>query len=542
MQPEAPKKLGLIGNWEATYNARVPTCVYSRLLTGYPQVPDSPELKLKGISQGQAYSMEFPELQTFRDLFKPIVGPFCHTHFTGFVKLKFPKIIRYPQPGQVPREQSPFCTIDSGAYQLSFKSNWNGLSFAEAEEIWTLGICAREWLIDIAKNIPDAKVHPGQSENSPWPLFSCPKEFFVDILRKIYAKTTDIVPTWAQSVDEMDQFLSTCTTFHTIETIKGSKGIYAPGLDSFNRLYCMYAMQPEYKSEAMNLRHFMRQIVVPEKQTDIISGEKGIITPTLWDPHKPYDALRKQTKFTMTPPWLTWDEDICSFVGVVGVLGRDCPFMSFNCVIRAYTIEDHPKGASFETTVEASVALHLRIPEYKKRGPVPEILETDLVAEEADNLWETKSDSYPESELMRSLGNDIYIAKKSDTKEYSIPNVLPVNPPDAIGIYGGTHPTFKQRKIVHKKEGVISLRWDPEQWLSVIVRVESPKEKLGWEPDRPDEPGLFNPMSMNDGSRHINRNRPTDHPLGYEKNPRRSSHEAVTMLMGDKEEEVEYVC
>lgn len=328
------------------------------------------------------------------------------------MKLRLSKAIRYPQPGQVPRGQSPFCTVDSAAYQLSFKSNWNGLSFAEAEEIWTLGICAREWLIDIAKNIPDAEVHPNLSKSFPWPLYSCPKEFFVDILRKIYAKTTDTKPSWAQSRDEMDQFLSTCTTFHTLKTIKDSKGIYAPGLDSYNRLYCMYAMQPEHNSDTMDLRHFMRQIIVPDEQTDIISGGKVIITPTLWDPHKPYDALRKYTKFTMNPAYLTWDVDTYSFIGTINIVQRDCPSISVNFVIRAYTIEDFPKGTSFETTVEASINLHIRIPEPELE---PEILETYLAAEEAEYFWETNSESYPESEPTRNPDKNIYTAKKSDT-------------------------------------------------------------------------------------------------------------------------------
>lgn len=325
------------------------------------------------------------------------------------MKLRPLKVIRYPQPGQVPREQSPFSTIDSAARQLSFKSNWNGLSFASAKEIWTLGICSKEWLIDIAKNIPNAEVHPDTSENIPWPLYSCPKEFFVDILRKIYIKTTDIEPAWAQSDEEMDQFLSTCTTFHTLETIKDSEGIYAPALDKYDRLYCMYAMQSGYSSETMNLRHFMRQIVVLDEQTDIISGEKVTITPTLWDPHKPYDTLREQTKFSMTPPYLTWDVDTYSFVGAINIAKRGCPSMVVDCVIRAYTIEDLPKGARFETTVEASVNLHIRIPETGKWKPGPE----SLGAEGAEDLWEPSVGSDPGS--IGNLDDDIYTVKKVDT-------------------------------------------------------------------------------------------------------------------------------
>lgn len=122
-------------------------------------------------------------------------------------------------------------------------------------------------------------------------------------------------------------------------------------------------------------------------------------------------------------------------------------------------------------------------------------------------------------------------------REYGIPSVVSVNPPDVIGVYGGTHPIFKQRKIVHEREGVISLRWDPEQWLSVIVRVESPREELGWEP----KSELFEPAETNAGSRHSNQNRLVD-PLGLEKITRCNSHEAVTAFMRDNEEQVEYVC
>lgn len=331
------------------------------------------------------------------------------------MKLRPSKVIRYPQPGQVPPEQSTFCTIDSAARQLSFKSNWNGLSFAEAEEVWTLGICAKEWLIDIAKNIPNAQVHPETNGNLPWLLYSCPKEFFVGILRKIYTKTTDIEPAWAQSKDEMDRFLSTCTTFHTLRTIKDSEGIYLPALDRYNKLYCMYAMQPENNSGTMGLRHFMRQIVVPDEHTYIISGEKVTITPTLWDPHKPYDALREQTKFTMTPPYLTWDADTYSFIGTINIAKRDYLSMLVDCVIQACTIEDLPKGTSFETTVEASVSLHIRVPETRGWKPESESLGAHLVAEKADDLWEPNPESDLGSELIGGFDNNIYTAKEVDT-------------------------------------------------------------------------------------------------------------------------------
>lgn len=121
-----------------------------------------------------------------------------------------------------------------------------------------------------------------------------------------------------------------------------------------------------------------------------------------------------------------------------------------------------------------------------------------------------------------------------------IPSTISATPPNAIGVYGGTHPTFKQRKIAHEKEGVISLRWDPEQWLSVIVRVESPRKKLGWKSESGDESdrvGLFDPV---DGLRHINQNRPTDPEL--DKTSSRDSHEAATMLVRANAEQVEYVC
>lgn len=540
-------------------------------------MPDSPESKPKDIPRGQLqlYSTGFPELQNFRGLFKPMVGSFGHNCFTTLALLRLSKVIRYPRPDQVSPEQSSFCTIDSAACQLSFESNWNGLSFAEAEEIWTLGICAREWFIDIAKNIPDAKVHPDLSDNFPWPLYSCPKVFFVDVLRKIYAKTTDIEPAWAQSDDEMDQFLSTCTIFHTLQTIKDSEGIYAPGLDSYDRIYCMYAMQPGDDSGAMNLRHFMRQIVVPDEQTDVVSGEKVTITPTLWDPHKPYSSLRKQTKFTMTPPYLNWDADTYSFTGTMNIAKKDCPFMSVACIIQAYTIEDLPKGTSFETTVEASVELRVRVPGPEKWDPEPEILEVYPDAEEADDLWEPNSEFDPESDT--EFDNDIYIvgglgintgmwfracsfigklvSEKKDklttelpedalAKECGVTNTVS---PDVVGVYGGTHPTFKQRKIVHEREGVISLRWDPEQWLSVIVRVQNSRKELGWESESDDEPdglGLFSPVAANYGSRYTNRNRPTDplDPTRLDKLPRHDSHGVATALVRDNVEQVEYVC
>lgn len=139
----------------------------------------------------------------------------------------------------------------------------------------------------------------------------------------------------------------------------------------------------------------------------------------------------------------------------------------------------------------------------------------------------------------------IEVCEDAPVRGYGIPSVVSVNPPDAIGVYGGTHPIFKQRKIVHEKEGVISLRWDPEQWLSVIIRVESPRDELGWEPKSDDHesggPELFEPVEMNAGSRHSNQNRLVD-PLGLEKITHCNSHEAVTAFMRDKEEQVEYVC
>lgn len=116
-------------------------------------------------------------------------------------------------------------------------------------------------------------------------------------------------------------------------------------------------------------------------------------------------------------------------------------------------------------------------------------------------------------------------------------------PPDSIGIYGGTHPTFKQRRIVHENEGVISLRWDPEQWLSVIVRVEGPRNELGWESESADESGLFYPVVTNGGSKDINQNMSIN-PVsrGSDKNSRCSNYGAATMLVRANAEQVEYVC
>lgn len=123
-----------------------------------------------------------------------------------------------------------------------------------------------------------------------------------------------------------------------------------------------------------------------------------------------------------------------------------------------------------------------------------------------------------------------------------IPSIVYATPPDSIGIYGGTHPTFKQRKIVHKNEGVISLRWDPEQWLSVIVRVEGPRNELGWESESDDESGLFYPVVTNSGSKNINQNMSTN-PVnrGFDKTSRRNNYEAGTMLARANAEQVEYV-
>lgn len=120
--------------------------------------------------------------------------------------------------------------------------------------------------------------------------------------------------------------------------------------------------------------------------------------------------------------------------------------------------------------------------------------------------------------------------------EKYIPSTVSTTPPDTIGVYGGTHPTFKQRKIAHEKEGVISLRWDPEQWLSVIVRVESLRKKLGWKSES-DGVGLFDPV---DGSRHISQNRLTD--PGLDETSRHDSHKAATMFVRANAEQVEYVC
>lgn len=123
-----------------------------------------------------------------------------------------------------------------------------------------------------------------------------------------------------------------------------------------------------------------------------------------------------------------------------------------------------------------------------------------------------------------------------------IPSIIYATPPDSIGIYGGTHPTFKQRKIVHKNEGVISLRWDPEQWLSVIVRVEGPRNELGWKSESDDESGLFYPVVTNGGSRDINQNTSIN-PVnrGFDKTSRRNNYEAATMLARANAEQVEYV-
>lgn len=177
----------------------------------------------------------------------------------------------------------------------------------------------------------------------------------------------------------------------------------------------MYAMQPEHNSGAMGLRHFMRQIVVPDEHTNIISGKKVTITPTLWDPHQPYDALREQTRFTMTPPYLTWDVDTYSFIGTINIAKRDYLSMFVDCVIRACTIEDLPKGASFETTVEASISLHIRIPEIGGWKPELESQKMHLAAEEADDLWEPNPESDLGSELIRNYENDICTAKKVET-------------------------------------------------------------------------------------------------------------------------------
>lgn len=364
-----------------------------------------------------------------------------------------------------------------------------------------LGMCIKEWLTHIANNIPDAEVLPGQSESLVWSLYSCPREFLVGILRNIYIRSAGAEPVWAQSKDEIDQFLGTCTAFHTLQTIEDPKGVYAPGFDSYGRTYCMYAM---HNTNTVGLRHFIRQIVVPFKQTEIVSGEKVKITPILWDPHKPYDALRKHTNFTMDPPLLNWDDDTKSFTGTINAKPGDISLSIIDCVLRAYTVEDLPKGTSFETKVEASIKFRIRVPNSKKWQRGPETIEADKAAGKAGGLLKAdlelglvgRSDPHGvrKSGITNTRAqrtgdlNPVLASKKGSglgpakpTEGHGLPgDRSAVAPSDAAG----THPTFKQRGITGGTEGIVSLRWDPEQWLSVVVRVEDPVGNSGGESRR----------------------------------------------------------
>lgn len=146
-----------------------------------------------------------------------------------------------------------------------------------------------------------------------------------------------------------------------------------------------------------------------------------------------------------------------------------------------------------------------------------------------------------------------------------------VGGPDTTDVYGGTDPISKQREVHHEHEGVVSLRWDREQWLSVLVRLVN-IEKEGsmiahagtdgsefcgdWihiNPGRESKPPGSMPVGLDAHPVHVisgleDRNElhkleiPHSGSIGFEQPTPDNDIQVLTEFLGANADQVQYVC
>jgi hypothetical protein len=288
-----------------------------------------------------------------------------------------------------------------------------------------------------------------------------------------------------------EQFLNTCTSLRSIQTtIERSDEFLPESCYKFDFENCG-------GWEAYRFCRFMRQIVVPIEQTvGIISGEKVAIKPLLWDPHQNYDSLRKKTTWGLYPTYLEWDENTESFTGAIKLASNfpERTHVDVRCDIYSRTSETLPGGVRFETILKSFITLRVYVPAYKAPRATPtkrlddSLLSVDEYEKNStlDQIVQHKAYKFLQSSSHVPMKLTVFGAQDEQTSvlsEHGSSRIdhdkqIPICPVISGG-YGGTSPMFKQRKIKHESEGILSLRWDPEQWLSIIFRVE-PEGGVEW--------------------------------------------------------------
>lgn len=386
------------------------------------------------------------------------------------------KVFYYPLKGETSIEKA-FFTNGSAAYPVRYESVWKGLTDAKAEDIWKLYKAAEQILVGEAREYSNVR-----------PYTCGKKKLLLDLHHR--GLSLNIEPIWTGFEE---QFLNTCTSLRSMQTTIERSDEFLP-----ERCY-KFDFENCGGWEAYRFCRFMRQIVVPIEQTvGIVSGEKVVIKPLLWDPHQSYYSLRNKTTWGLYPTYLEWDENTESFTGAIKLASNfpERTHVDVRCDIYARTSETLPVGVRFETILKSFITLRVYVPAYKAPRTTP--TKSEKVSRLDDSLLSTgeyeknstldqivqhKAYKFLQSSSHPPLKLTVYRAQDEET---SVPSENGASHTDhkpicpmISGGYGGTSPMFKQRKIKHESEGILSLRWDPEQWLSIVFRIE-PEGGVEW--------------------------------------------------------------
>ncbi|KAH0606132.1 uncharacterized protein H6S33_003793 [Morchella sextelata] len=439
----------------------------------YDRGGESLRSKLMKLVDGFNHWAPKPPMRSFK--LKSIIGPpGVHAVIEAPSDLSRPLVFYYPLKGEISIEKA-FFTIGSAAYPVRYESVWKALTDSKAEDIWKLYKAAEQILVGEARE--SSKTRP----------YICRKEkLLLDLHHR--GLSLNVEPIWTGFEE---QFLNTCTSLRSIQTtIERSDEFLPESCYKFDFENCG-------GWEAYRFCRFMRQIVVPIEQTvGIISGEKVAIKPLLWDPHQNYDSLRKKTTWGLYPTYLEWDENTESFTGAIKLASNfpERTHVDVRCDIYSRTSETLPGGVRFETILKSFITLRVYVPAYKAPGATPtkrlddSLLPVDEYEKNStlDQIVQHKAYKFLQSSSHVPMKLTVFGAQDEQTSvlsEHGSSRIdhdkqIPICPVISGG-YGGTSPMFKQRKIKHESEGILSLRWDPEQWLSIIFRVE-PEGGVEW--------------------------------------------------------------
>ncbi|KAG0641649.1 hypothetical protein HOY80DRAFT_901944 [Tuber brumale] len=404
-------------------------------------------------------------LSSFADLYKPILD--------------------YWPIRDIPKEDSPALTIDSAAMPFTLTTFWRNLNPTEASEIFQWTNVYRGTALDIVNSVKKDPVPCNNNvmpQGNRWiPLFY-PR---VKFIREMYANFKQLYGESRWRGADIMRLLNTCGTCCSLTTNPLSKPRLT--LDERGRPLLYFS----FRFDGINVvfQDFPRQIVVPVSQTYTSPGETLIITPALYDPHRPFGDLSTETGFEISSQfsWLRWDQVLQGFLGTVpesllteahtkATSQAQSPF-TVELPIIARTITAISGGAQYETRVRAQVKLrisknlpvqntHTREGKIAKTLPTPESISKSTDPNTTPNHIENakKPPTEPEHERCVECGDF-----------YNSPVVSGAQPAEDQPGPGGN--------------GILVLLWGQgfKEWLNIVFlgdRQAGAKHHRASNPDR----------------------------------------------------------